>query len=95
MLSGADKLTARQPNQHQVGVGIAHRTGDSVGQRRLFRRLVVQHAMRFDVPQLAPGVYDCRQRANLVQHWRRPSLAVTASRFDRNFPGPGSSGVRQ
>ncbi len=28
MLSGADKLAARQPNQHQVGVGIAHRTGD-------------------------------------------------------------------
>ncbi|MNR58701.1 hypothetical protein D3C85_1797580 [compost metagenome] len=58
-----------------------HRAGDSVSQLRVFRRLVVEHPVRFHVTQLPPfGAGNRRQRTNLVQH-------LSVNRFRRQTHG--------
>ena len=67
-LPSADQFAARQTHQHQLRVNIADRAGDRVGQRRRFGRLVVEHAVRLYVLQLAAlSLNDRRQSANLIQ----------------------------
>ena len=68
MLACANQFAARQPDQNQRRIAGMYRSGDGIRQLWIFRRLVVQHTVRFDMTHNAAFRAGYRrQRADLVQ----------------------------
>ena len=68
-LPGANQLATGQTYKDKLRITVPHRAGNSVRQRRIFRRLVIEHAVRLHVAHhTVLSAHHRLQRPNLVEH---------------------------